>query len=75
MLFFRLNLKGYTLCAMGFGAKDPSVVSMGAKLLRVLAANVIFSVILHVIMTYYQATERKVLSIFISASIDSMDTT
>jgi Na+-driven multidrug efflux pump len=58
---------------MGFGAKDPAVVSMGARLLRVLAANVIFSVILHVIMTYYQATARKVLSIFISASIDSMD--
>ena len=57
----------------GFGARDPQVIAMGSIMLRVLCLNVVLSVMIHIIMTYYQATGRKTLSIAISAMMDPLD--
>lgn len=56
-----------------FGVKDPSIMAMGVTALRFFSVNVVFSVIINIIMTYYQTTGRKAASIAISAGNELVD--
>ncbi|MEG2185066.1 MAG: MATE family efflux transporter, partial [Cloacibacillus sp.] len=70
VLFFELFPKEVLLA---FGVKDKAVMAMGVTALRFFSLNVLFTVMIHIIMTYYQTTGRKTVSIAISAGTELAD--